>query len=69
MLLAKIMAILSCFVYMSIELVDVDSKRAFFVLFQLMLGISVGAANIYRTHVGMFSKVFNHKNSIQIKSL
>lgn len=69
MLLAKIMAILSCFVYMSIELVDVDSKRAFFVLFQLMLGISVGAANIYRTHVGMFLKVFNYKNPIQIKSL
>jgi hypothetical protein len=46
MLFGKIFAIISCFLYMTIELVGVDSRRAFFIAFELLLGFSVGKLNL-----------------------
>lgn len=63
------MAIASCLLYMMIELVGVDSRRILFLLFQLLLGISVGAAHIYRIHIAMASTEMDRPKAVAICSL
>lgn len=55
MLFGKAMAILSCITYMAIELVGSDLKPAFFLVFELLLGIAVGAANKFLLFVQWLS--------------
>ncbi|KAI6213749.1 hypothetical protein M3Y94_00188200 [Aphelenchoides besseyi] len=69
MIFGKLMAIISCGLYMMIELVDVDGRRAAFALFELTLGISIGAANIYRAHVAMASTEKDRPKAVAICSL
>ncbi|KAI6189704.1 hypothetical protein M3Y97_00037600 [Aphelenchoides bicaudatus] len=69
MLTGKILAIVSCFLYMMIELVEVDAKYVLFVAFMLILGLSIGAANIYRTHVAMGSTEDDRPKAVAICNL
>ncbi|KAI1720641.1 major facilitator superfamily domain-containing protein 8 [Ditylenchus destructor] len=68
MVFAKAMALVSCLLYMTIEVMQADRKWAFF-LFELFLGISMGAANVFRTHIAMASTEADRSKAVGICSL
>uniref|UniRef100_A0A915D658 Uncharacterized protein n=1 Tax=Ditylenchus dipsaci TaxID=166011 RepID=A0A915D658_9BILA len=68
MVFGKSMALVSCLLYLSIEVMSSGRKLAFF-LFELFLGISFGAANIYRTHIAMASTEEDRPKAVGICSL
>lgn len=68
MVFAKVMAIVSCLIYMRIETWR-GGRKAMFVLFELFLGISVGAAGTYRCHIAMASTEKDRPKAVAICSL
>ncbi|KAH7721578.1 Protein Y53G8AR.7 a [Aphelenchoides avenae] len=68
MVFAKAVAIVSCLIYMRIETWH-GGRKAMFMIFELFLGISVGAAGIYRCHVAMASTERDRPKAVAICSL
>ncbi|KAI6228755.1 Major facilitator superfamily domain-containing protein 8 [Aphelenchoides fujianensis] len=69
MVFGKVMAIASCVLYLCIERMDVEGRKVAFALFEFTLGVSVGAAGIYRAHVAMTSTEEDRPKAIGICSL
>ncbi|KAI6230693.1 hypothetical protein M3Y99_01030400 [Aphelenchoides fujianensis] len=69
MVFGKVMAIASCILYLCIERMDVEGRKVAFALFEFTLGVSVGAAGIYRAHVAMTSTEEDRPKAIGICSL
>uniref|UniRef100_A0AC35EZ62 Major facilitator superfamily (MFS) profile domain-containing protein n=1 Tax=Panagrolaimus sp. PS1159 TaxID=55785 RepID=A0AC35EZ62_9BILA len=55
LIISRILAIFSTFIYFGIEL---NSKSAIYLMiaYQLLMGISFGFGNVYRTHIAMATK-------------
>ncbi|CAD5224634.1 unnamed protein product [Bursaphelenchus okinawaensis] len=69
MVFGKVMAIFSCILYLMIELMNRHERLGMFLLFELLLGISGGAAQIYRTHIAMASTEKDRPRAVGISSL
>lgn len=69
MVFGKGMAIFSCILYLLIEKVERHNRPGMFLLFEFMLGISVGAAQIYRTHIAMASTEEDRPKAVGISAL
>uniref|UniRef100_A0A183CR13 MFS domain-containing protein n=1 Tax=Globodera pallida TaxID=36090 RepID=A0A183CR13_GLOPA len=71
MIVGKLLALLSCSIYLCIELAPPSVARVhlLFILFELFLGASVGAANMLRTHVAHASTEADRAKAIGVVSL
>ncbi|KAI1712372.1 major facilitator superfamily domain-containing protein [Ditylenchus destructor] len=62
------MAILSCLLYIFVEIVE-GGRRWVFFAFELFLGISSGSAKMYKTHVAMASTEIDRTKAVGLCSL
>ncbi|KAI1710004.1 major facilitator superfamily domain-containing protein [Ditylenchus destructor] len=68
MIFAKVLAITSYLLYLSFELINNGTKWAF-LAFQFLCGLSIGSANIYKTHVAMASTEVDRPKAVGIANL
>lgn len=52
--MGKLLVILSAFLYLGIEL-DAKMAAILFLLYEFLMGISMGLSSVYRTHIAMAS--------------
>ncbi|KAI1715834.1 major facilitator superfamily domain-containing protein 8 [Ditylenchus destructor] len=68
MIFAKVLAISSYLLYLSFELINNGTKWAF-LAFQFLCGLSIGSANIYKTHVAMASTEVDRPKAVGVANL
>ncbi|CAD5231831.1 unnamed protein product [Bursaphelenchus xylophilus] len=69
MVFGKAMALFSCVLYLMIELMNRTERLGMFLMFEFFLGMSMGAAQIYRTHIAMASTEKDRPRAVGISSL
>ncbi|KAH7717270.1 Protein Y53G8AR.7 a [Aphelenchoides avenae] len=68
LIFSKAMAVISCGVYLFVE-VFTTGRRAAFLVFELLLGIAVGSSHIARAHIAAVSTEKDRPKAIAITSL
>ncbi|KAH7717271.1 Protein Y53G8AR.7 a [Aphelenchoides avenae] len=68
LVISKALAVLSCVIYLSVELWH-DSRKMGFLLFELLLGVSMGASNLFRAHIAAVTTEADRPRAVAITSL